>query len=154
MSAPVKVSGDGSSSATLALRAFEEALRCEDRDMRADLSLGANDLSAVRLVLDRGADGLRPSDLARELGISSAATTALIDRLERAGFVERSHDAEDRRSVSVRSTLDADSAIVRAIDRASERRLRALESLETGDRAVLARSLNAVTAAISAEETR
>ncbi|MFT2633334.1 MarR family winged helix-turn-helix transcriptional regulator, partial [Escherichia coli] len=43
------------------------------------------------------------------LGISSAATTALIDRLADAGWVERVPFPGDRRSIVVRATIDEDS---------------------------------------------
>ncbi|MET7417923.1 MarR family transcriptional regulator [Dactylosporangium sp. NPDC005555] len=42
---------------------------------------------------------LTPGELARTLRLSPAATTALLDRLERAGHVERRHDLADRRRV-------------------------------------------------------
>ncbi|MEV0567378.1 MarR family transcriptional regulator [Dactylosporangium sp. NPDC050588] len=42
---------------------------------------------------------LTPGELARTLRLSPAATTALLDRLEKAGHVERRHDMEDRRRV-------------------------------------------------------
>src|SRR5262249_13390499 len=43
-------------------------------------------------------------DLARELRLSSGAVTALVDRLERAGFARRVPDAEDRRRVLIEVT--------------------------------------------------
>ncbi len=41
------------------------------------------------------------SDLARFLDISTAAATGLIDRLVKAGYVNRSFDASDRRIINV-----------------------------------------------------
>ncbi|AJT42318.1 MarR family winged helix-turn-helix transcriptional regulator [Psychromicrobium lacuslunae] len=45
--------------------------------------------------------------LGHELGLSSPATTALVDRLDRAGHVERKRDAVDRRQVHIVSTPPA-----------------------------------------------
>ena len=42
---------------------------------------------------------LTPGELARTLRLSPAATTALLDRLAKAGHIERRHDTEDRRRV-------------------------------------------------------
>lgn len=39
--------------------------------------------------------------LAEHAGLTTGATTAVIDRLERAGFVRRTHDSRDRRRVLV-----------------------------------------------------
>ncbi len=49
--------------------------------------------------------GLTMTDIARKMGHSTAASTGLVDRLEKLGYVERTHDADDRRKVIVRITL-------------------------------------------------
>ena len=43
-------------------------------------------------------------ELAEATGLSSAATTTLLDRLERKGFVQRERDTVDRRKVRVAMT--------------------------------------------------
>ncbi|HET6987465.1 MAG TPA: MarR family transcriptional regulator [Kribbella sp.] len=40
-----------------------------------------------------------PGELAKQLGMSAAALTNRLDALERRGYVERSHDRDDRRKV-------------------------------------------------------
>lgn len=45
---------------------------------------------------------LTPGRLGEELGLSSGATTAVIDRLERAGHLRRSRESADRRVVHLR----------------------------------------------------
>ena len=47
---------------------------------------------------------LTMTDIARKMGHSTAAATGLVDRLEKLGYVERSHAADDRRKVMVRIT--------------------------------------------------
>ena len=44
------------------------------------------------------------SDIAKKMGHSTAAATGLVDRLEKIGYVERVHAAEDRRKIMVRIT--------------------------------------------------
>jgi DNA-binding MarR family transcriptional regulator len=44
------------------------------------------------------------TDIARKMGHSTAAATGLVDRLEKLGYVERMHAADDRRKVMVRIT--------------------------------------------------
>jgi DNA-binding MarR family transcriptional regulator len=51
-----------------------------------------------------GPDGARPSDVARELGVSRAAATTFIQRLETKGMVETSTDPDDDRGVRVTLT--------------------------------------------------
>src|SRR6188508_3286020 len=47
---------------------------------------------------------LTMSDIAKKMGHSTAAATGLVDRLEKLGYVERMHAADDRRKVLVRIT--------------------------------------------------
>lgn len=44
------------------------------------------------------------SDIAKKMGHSTAAATGLVDRLEKLGYVDRVHAAEDRRKIMVRIT--------------------------------------------------
>lgn len=65
------------------------------------LDVHRSDLSAMA-VIARGTASGRPTsagELARGLLLSPAAVTALVDRLERAGHVQRERDAHDRRRV-------------------------------------------------------
>src|ERR1700761_8941857 len=47
---------------------------------------------------------LTMTDIARKMGHSTAAATGLVDRLEKLGYVERTHAADDRRKVMVSIT--------------------------------------------------
>ncbi len=51
-------------------------------------------------------DYLTMSAIAKKMGHSTAAATGLVDRLEKLGFVERVHAAEDRRKIMVRITTN------------------------------------------------
>jgi DNA-binding MarR family transcriptional regulator len=55
------------------------------------------------------AGGLTPGQLCDRLALTSGAVTALIDRLERLGWAERSAHPSDRRSVIVSTAAGADS---------------------------------------------
>ncbi|GAA3238063.1 MarR family winged helix-turn-helix transcriptional regulator [Dactylosporangium siamense] len=63
--------------------------------------LHRTDLNAVAYIWRAAEEDkpLTPGELARKLRLSPAATTALLDRLTRAGHVERRHDTADRRRV-------------------------------------------------------
>lgn len=68
------------------------------------------DLSALLAVMraDRAGEPLTPGRLGRRLGLSSGATTAVIDRLERAEHVRRARDEQDRRRVTLHYGAAAD----------------------------------------------
>src|ERR671915_1024765 len=59
--------------------------------------LGLSEMSALEH-LQHAHGGLTPTELGRRLSLSSGAITALVDRLERTGHVERRPNPADRRS--------------------------------------------------------
>lgn len=86
-----------------------------------ELTVNATDLAAMELILMHGSMG--PTELARRLGLSTAAVTTVVDRLAGLGHVTRSKHPHDRRAVVVQptpaSTVRAMSTIlpvVRAIE--------------------------------------
>jgi len=54
---------------------------------------------------------LTMSAIAKKMGHSTAAATGLVDRLEKLGFVERVHAAEDRRKIMVRITSEGNEIV-------------------------------------------
>ena len=64
-------------------------------------------LTGPQLVCLRAIDNLgttTPSVLAREVSLSQATLTGIVDRLDKRGLVERRRDKQDRRRVLLRST--------------------------------------------------
>ncbi|OQQ30799.1 MarR family transcriptional regulator [Prescottella equi] len=72
--------------------------------------LHTTDLRALICLLDAARSGTpsTPGWLGGQLSLSSASTTALIDRLETAGLLERGRDTADRRRVLVTVTPKAE----------------------------------------------
>ena len=67
--------------------------------LAADLGLHPTDLQAIHLL--GGTSGRSAGELAESLGLTTGSTTALIDRIERLGYVKRTRDENDRRKVVV-----------------------------------------------------
>lgn len=64
--------------------------------------LGPSDIKCLDLARD--VPDLTAGRLAEATGLSTSAVTSVLDRLERAGFIERVRGMDDRRKVHVRST--------------------------------------------------
>jgi DNA-binding MarR family transcriptional regulator len=81
-------------------RNAESSMRARSRD---SMHLGRTDMTALRLMLRAGQEGnaLSAATLARELEISTAATTVLIDRLEKSGHAERRRNQTDGRAIEI-----------------------------------------------------
>jgi DNA-binding MarR family transcriptional regulator len=56
---------------------------------------------------------LTMSDIAKKMSHSTAAATGLVDRLEKLGYVERTHAAEDRRKIMVRITTKGEELVAK-----------------------------------------
>ncbi|AUG80843.1 MarR family transcriptional regulator [Kitasatospora sp. MMS16-BH015] len=71
--------------------------------------LHPTDLRALICLLDadRAGTAATPGYLGGQLGLNSAGTTALVDRLERLGHVRRERDTADRRRVLLSVTPEA-----------------------------------------------
>lgn len=71
----------------------------------ARFGLNTTDLECLDLIFLRG--GASAGELAEATGLTSGAMTAVIDRMERAGYVERVADPNDRRRREVRIRPEA-----------------------------------------------
>ena len=104
------------------------------RELRKETEqLGVTARQATLLWLIRRSPGLSLAELAAEEGISPPALSGHVDRLERAGLIERVRSDEDRRRVGLRLTDEG----VRLLRRVRARRttwlaerLRTLEPAE------------------------
>ena len=57
--------------------------------------LNATDMECLRMLFQKGV--ATPSELAKYTGLTSGATTAMLDRLEKAGLIKRRPNPNDRR---------------------------------------------------------
>jgi len=61
--------------------------------------VNVTDMECLRLLFLKGI--ATPSELARHTGLTSGATTAMLDRLEKAGLIERRPNPDDRRGTLI-----------------------------------------------------
>ena len=93
--------------------------------------MSEKDAVALRLLLEaeRAGQPLGPGELARKLGISSASTTTLLDRLTRSGHVRREPHPTDRRALVIVPTEDSDAEVRATLGAMHRRMLAAAEGL-------------------------
>ena len=121
-----------------------DALARVTRSTRRELALpiGASSLAVLGTVADRGP--LRLGDLARLEGVTPATLSRIVAVLEEDGYAERTVDPVDRRSSWLMITpngLDLLASVRR--DRAEVMSAR-VDRLSTGQRAALAKALDAL----------
>ncbi|MBO1333276.1 MarR family winged helix-turn-helix transcriptional regulator [Streptomyces sp. VRA16 Mangrove soil] len=92
-----------------ALRAVTVQLALRSAGFAQDNGMHPTDVRALIALMDarRAGEPMTAGRLGAQLGVNSAGTTAVVDRLERAGHVERVRDPADRRRVLVEVTEGA-----------------------------------------------
>jgi DNA-binding MarR family transcriptional regulator len=89
----------------LEAQAHQAAVDAVDAAAAAYLQVNRTDLRCLEILTQN--DSVLPSQLAVQLGLTTGSVTAMLDRLERLGYVTRSADPADRRKVVVRITPKA-----------------------------------------------
>lgn len=90
-----------------------------------------------------------PSELARRLQMTTGAVTALVDRLERSGHVQRASHPRDRRRVMLKRTTKADEDFTEEIAPMAMEILALAESLSDEERRAVGRFLDGFIAIIA-----
>lgn len=93
-----------------------ELMRKSANQALLDFDLGYTDLDVLATIRRSGKPFvLRPADLLKAVLIQSGSLTACLDRLEKAGHIERVATPNDRRSRSVKLTSQGKALIDKAI---------------------------------------
>ncbi|SFM71588.1 DNA-binding transcriptional regulator, MarR family [Pseudonocardia ammonioxydans] len=113
--------------------------------------LHPTDLHALLAVMraDTAGTPLTPGRLGTRLGLSTGATTALVDRLERAGHVRRSRESTDRRRVTLRQAENAGRVGAAFFGPLGDRVDAVLQDFDDAELAATARFLSAMNALVA-----
>ena len=128
------------------VRALARALGSFTTTAARILGLAPSDLLALEHLSAEGPLG--PADIAHRLGMTTPAATALVDRLERAGHVERRPHPTDRRRLEVVPTPQAEAAAYAAIAEMIDGMADVGARLTPAERAVVARYLDGATSVL------
>ena len=116
------------------------------------MGLGISEIAALEHL--QGAGELTPGQLGRLLSMTSGAVTALVDRLEAAGYVERVPNPRDRRSSLLRPTAVGTEEGKEHLYPLSVEFRKIVAGLCAEEREAAGRFMESVTAAISEQARR
>ncbi len=138
------------------LRDYRSAETTMRRSTRDSMGMGETDLLALRYLLRVQASGkdVVPKDLSRFLGITSASTTSLIDRLVASGHVRREAHPSDRRSVVVVPTVESDKEVRETLGAMHRRMMAVAESLTAEEARVVVKFLQRMTEAVGTPDAQ
>lgn len=133
------------------LRSAEEALG--EASLRS-MQLGRTDLRALHFLMVSENTGAltTPGMIAHALGISSASTTKLLDRLEEAGHIRRAPHPSDRRALVITIEPTTRRSAMRTVGAAQARRVHAAKRLSPGEREVVIGFLEDMAEQLSVDE--
>ena len=138
---------------TFVLRRLQTAMGDAEAALARRLEVGPTDLEAMTHLTFAG-EPIGPRELSGRLGITPGATTELVDRLERAGHLERRRDTVDRRRVQLHPSPAALARVADELAPLIAALERVADGLDAHDRAVVAHYLDAVLAAYASFAAR
>lgn len=131
-----------------ALRVYRAAEMAMRRRTRESMAMGENELLVLRYLLRDPDRRVRPGELTRYLGLSTASTTAILDRLERSGYVSRTPNPDDRRSIFVQATERAHAEVQQTLGGMHDRMLAAVIDMSPEESAVVVSFLRRMSDAV------
>lgn len=129
------------------MRTWQTAARALSEASKRYMKLNESDMRAIRMLIRAQEQGLvvTPKDIAREVGISSASTTKLIDRLVDGGHLIRTPHPNDRRTLGLEVTESTRRSAHDTIGRQHARRFAVVAGMSADDREAVIRFLSAMT---------
>lgn len=126
-----------------ALGAWQDAGRALAKLSADYMELNETDMRAIRMIMAAQQRGevVTPKDIAHAVGISSASTTKLVDRLIAAGHLTRGPHPSDRRTVRIEVTESTRQTASNTIGRQHARRFAVAAALTPEERAAVLKFL-------------
>ncbi|MGM7668324.1 MarR family winged helix-turn-helix transcriptional regulator [Microbacterium sp. A93] len=118
------------------------------------MKLNQTDMRALHFLIacENGGVVATPGAIATHLGISTASTTKLLDRLERGEHITRSPHPSDRRALAIAITPETRKSAVETVGRQHARRFTAAARLSNADREIVTRFLTDMTTEIALDD--
>ncbi|ASN18596.1 MarR family winged helix-turn-helix transcriptional regulator [Arthrobacter sp. YN] len=134
-------------------RLREAEQRLSDASLRY-MKLNQSDMRALHYLIVCANHGViaTPGAIASRLSISTASTTKLLDRLERAGHVTRRAHPSDRRALAIAITPETHEAAMRTVGRQQAKRFLAAARLTPNEREIVMRFLDDMAQEIEVSE--
>lgn len=134
----------------IALRRILRATELYGRELARAAGLTAVQVRVLQVIAETGTS--TPTAIAHRMGVSQATITALIDRLQSKGLVERQRSKTDRRQTNLTLTGLGQAALERAPDALQQRYVKRFESLPEWEQSMIVAALERVAALLDADQ--
>ncbi|MFN8085861.1 MAG: MarR family transcriptional regulator [Microbacterium sp.] len=128
-----------STSVMEAMRSYRAAEVAMRRRTQQSMDMGENELLVLRFLAraQQRDERVTPVTISRYLGITSASTTALLDRLEKTGHITRTPNPDDRRSVLIASSQKSETEVRHTLGAMHERMMAVVRKMSADERATV-----------------
>ena len=134
----------------ISLRQIIRATDLYSRQLNKTVGLTAPQLLILRSILDLGAISI--SQLSREVSLSQATVTTIIDRLEKRGLVTRHRSNQDRRVVHATLTDEGEAMVSKAPAPLQDTFGRRFAALQDWEQSMIVAALQRVASMMNAED--
>ena len=136
--------------ALVALRRILRATEISSRALAKQSGLTPSQLILMQILSRR--DGATPSVIAKEISLSQATVTAMIDKLEKRDLVRRRRDTEDKRRVFLELTSKGEATLSAAPGIVQERIENRFAKLADWEQTSLVAALQRIASMLDAED--
>ncbi|RBI86679.1 MarR family transcriptional regulator [Rhodosalinus halophilus] len=141
---------DRTDQSLIALRRILRATELYGRELARTAGLTPVQIRVLQVVAMR--DGVTPKEISSQMGVSQATISTLLDRLSSKGMLRRERSKTDRRQTNVVLTEAGHDAVNRAPDALQQQYVRAFESLEDWEQAMIVAALERVASMLNAAD--
>lgn len=134
----------------ISLRQIIRAIDLHSKRLERESGLTGPQLLVLQLIQRAGE--ITAGVIAREVSLSQATVTSIIDRLERKGILQRQRSTDDKRKVMVSLTEAGEKALEKAPTLMQESFINSFNRLEDWEQALLLSSLQRVASMMNATE--
>jgi len=134
----------------IALRRILRATELYGRRLAKEAGMTAVQFRVMQIVAETGR--ATPTAISQRMGVTQATMTALIDKLQARGLVERVRSETDRRQTNVTITARGHEVIDEAPDPLQQRYVRKFEAMEDWEQALVVAVLERVAGMLDADE--
>lgn len=127
-----------------AVRRITQSITIQSKQLYRQSGLTVPQLLCLRAISAARSVDVTAAEISRQVRLSPATVTGIIDRLERYGLVQRKRFAHDRRKVGLRLTAEGRERLATMPRPLQERFVRGLNELTEADRKSLLRALQQV----------
>jgi len=133
----------------IAIRRITRAIDLHSKKLVQKIGLTAPQLIVLQAIRKEGS--VKPSAIAREVLLSQATITSIVDRLVKAGLVDRSRTGNDRRTVQISLTETGQQKLLNAPELLQDGFLREFRKLAEWEQTQLIAALQRVASMMDAE---